>query len=93
MGSISNEFYSKSLYFSRVTASGPLWTTMNFQFEILYFFGPTVRSRNFGGNGNMSNYDPPKSISNFEFLEIEIFFKKSEKIRFRAGILFSFLRL
>ena len=55
----------------------PRRTTMNFEFEILYFFGPSVKSRNFGGNGSTSYFDPFKSIPKFEFFELHTFSKKS----------------
>ena len=61
---ISNEFYGKITRSVTMSASGPLWTTMNFELEVLNFFGPT-ESRHFGGNGSMSIDLSQSQNSNF----------------------------
>ena len=51
-GMFQNNFMGNAFLFIMVRADGPRRITMNFQVEILCFFGPTVKSRNFGGNGS-----------------------------------------
>ena len=63
---------------------------MNFEFEILYFIGPTVKSRHFAGNRNTQYFDLFKSIPNSwnsGASKISYFFKKGKVFRLYQHIL------
>ena len=70
------KLYQKVFQMSLFRSRGRPRDTINFQVEILYFFGPTEESRYFGGNGRTQHFDPSKSIPKFEFFKMNIFPKQ-----------------
>ena len=63
---------AKVFLFDVVRHDAPGRTNMNFQIEVLYFFGPIIKVRMVGGNRNTSYFDPSKSIPKFEFSKLSI---------------------
>ena len=61
---------AKVLLLVTIRHAAPRRTTMKFDFEISYFFGPTLIIRMVGGKGKTQCFDPSKSIPKFEFSEV-----------------------
>ena len=61
---------AKVLLLVTIRHAAPRRTTMEFDFEISYFFGPNEIIRMVGGNRNTQYFDPSKSIPKFEFTKV-----------------------
>ena len=54
-------------------AKGRSRDTINFQVEVIYFYGPQIKVDISPETGNTQYFDPSKSISKFDFFRVQYF--------------------